>query len=56
MDGKSIFEDFSIQGGTENLFNYTNPAKLSNIAGRLFFVNLNYSFANKHDKHKNNKQ
>jgi outer membrane receptor for ferrienterochelin and colicins len=53
---KSFSENFSIQSGTENLFNYTNPAKLSNIAGRLFFINLNYSFANKKDKHKKNKQ
>ena len=53
---KSFGGSFSVQGGTENLFNYTNPAKLSNIAGRLFFLNLNYSFANKHNKHKNQLQ
>ncbi len=53
---KSFSENFSMQAGTENFFNYTNPAKLSNIPGRLFFINLNYSFVNKHDKHKNEKQ
>jgi len=53
---KTFRNHFSIRGGIENLFNYTNPAQLSNIAGRLFFINLNYSFVNKHDKHKNDKQ
>ena len=53
---KSFSSHFSIQAGTENILNYTNPAKLSNIAGRLFFLNLNYSFVNKHNKHKNDKQ
>ncbi|HEY6063590.1 MAG TPA: TonB-dependent receptor, partial [Chitinophagaceae bacterium] len=53
---KTFHENFTLQAGTENLFNYTNPAKLSNIAGRLFFINLDYSFTNKHDKHKNEKQ
>ncbi len=53
---KSLGENFSIQGGAENIFNYTNPAKLSNIAGRLFFVNLNYSLTNNHDKRKTIKQ
>lgn len=53
---KSFSNGFSIQGGAENIFNYTNPARLSNIAGRLFFINLNYSFVNKHNKHKNQQQ
>ena len=53
---KSFSEHFSLQGGTENLFNYINPAKLSNIAGRLFFLNLNYSLVNKPHNHKNDKQ
>jgi outer membrane receptor for ferrienterochelin and colicins len=53
---RSFSNSFNIQGGTENLLNYTNPVQLSNIAGRLFFININYSFANKHDKHKNEKQ
>lgn len=50
---KSLHNGFSIQGGIENILNYTNPARLSNIAGRLFFVNLNYSLINKHNKYKN---
>ena len=50
---KSFSNGISLQCGLENLFNYTSPARLSHIAGRLFFVNLNYSFVNKHNKHKN---
>lgn len=53
---KSFSNGISIQGGVENLFNYTNPVRLSNIAGRLFFINLNYSFVNKHNKHINQQQ
>ena len=53
---KSFGGSFCVQGGTENLFNYTNPVKLSNIAGRLIFLNLNYSFVNKNNKHKNQQQ
>ena len=47
---KTITKKFSVQAGTENLFNYTNPARMSNIAGRLFFLNASYSFVNKHSK------
>ncbi|HWR33509.1 MAG TPA: TonB-dependent receptor [Chitinophagaceae bacterium] len=50
---KSFSNGFGIQAGAENILNYTNPARLSNFAGRLFFVNLNYSIANKLNKHKN---
>jgi outer membrane receptor for ferrienterochelin and colicins len=42
---------FTLQCGAENLLNYTNPARLSNIAGRLFFINFNYSFVNNNNKH-----
>ncbi len=40
---KTIGNHFRLQAGVENLFNYTNPTQLANIAGRLFFLNLNYS-------------
>lgn len=50
---KSFSGVFSIQCGAENILDYTNPARLSNIAGRLFFINLNYSFVNNHNKHTN---
>ncbi len=53
---KSFSNGFHIQAGVENLFNYTNPARLSNIAGRLFFINLNYSVVNSQKKHKIQKQ
>lgn len=52
---KIILPGFSIQGGTENLLNYTNPARLSNIAGRLFFINLSYT-VNNSTKHKKQHQ
>lgn len=41
---KSINNHFQIQAGMENILNYTNPQKMSNIPGRLFFININYSF------------
>ncbi|MGH2553206.1 MAG: TonB-dependent receptor plug domain-containing protein [Chitinophagaceae bacterium] len=53
---KSFHGGFSIQGGVENILNYTNPAKQNNIAGRLFFFNLNYSFVNNNNKHKTQQQ
>lgn len=53
---KTIKDKITIRAGTENLLNYTNPSKLSNIAGRLFFINLNYSFVNNQNKHKNKKE
>lgn len=52
---KKIFRGFSAQCGTENLFNYTNPSRLSNIAGRIFFINLSYS-VNNNTKNKNQQQ
>ena len=53
---KTIRENFSIQAGVENGLDYTNPVQVSNIAGRLFFINLDYTFVNNQNKHKNNKQ
>ena len=53
---KTFHENFTIQAGTENLLNYTNPVQLSNIPGRLFFINLNYSFVNNQHKNKNKEQ
>jgi outer membrane receptor for ferrienterochelin and colicins len=42
--GKSITRHFQLQAGVENIFNYTNAQKLPDIPGRLFFINMNYSF------------
>lgn len=44
---KNINQKFQLQVGVENLFNYTNVQQMPNIAGRLFFFNLNYSFNHK---------
>ncbi len=41
--GQSIGKNFRVQAGIENLFNYRNPTQLPNIAGRLYFFNINYS-------------
>lgn len=35
---------YQIQIGCENLGNYTNVLQMPNIAGRLFFINFNYTF------------
>ena len=43
---KSINGLLQFQAGVENIFDYTNPQKLPNIPGRLFFLNINYSFEN----------
>ena len=49
---KSFVRGFSLQCGVENMLNYTHPARLSNIPGRLFFINLDYSLANNNNHHK----
>jgi len=41
---KNIIQKISLQVGVENLMDYTNAAQLPNISGRIFFVNLNFSF------------
>lgn len=41
---KNINQRFQLQAGVENLFDYTNAIQMPNIAGRLFFLNINYSF------------
>ena len=40
---KTINKNLQLQVGVENIFNYTNPVQLPNIAGRLFFLNINYT-------------
>lgn len=47
---KTFKQGWAVQCGVENLLNYTNPSKLSNIAGRILFINLNYSIINKNKK------
>ncbi len=47
---KTIHQRFQLQIGVENLFNYTNSTQLPNIAGRLYFLNINYSFTHSNNK------
>ena len=49
---KSITNHFQLQAGVENIFNYTNAQRVPNIPGRLFFVNINYSFGKTFQKNK----
>jgi outer membrane receptor for ferrienterochelin and colicins len=53
---KSINDHFQLQAGVENIFDYTNAQKLPNIPGRLFFININYSFGKFFLNNKQNKQ
>lgn len=41
---KNLGEHIDIQGGVENILNYTNKVYMPNIYGRIFFVNLNFKF------------
>jgi outer membrane receptor for ferrienterochelin and colicins len=40
---KAISKAFRLQIGVEDILNYTNVVQLPNIAGRTFFININYS-------------
>jgi outer membrane receptor for ferrienterochelin and colicins len=40
---KAISKAFRVQIGIEDMLNYTNALQLPNIAGRTFFININYS-------------
>ncbi|TSA57260.1 MAG: TonB-dependent receptor [Sediminibacterium sp.] len=40
---KAISKAFRVQIGIEDILNYTNALQLPNIAGRTFFININYS-------------
>lgn len=48
---KNINQKFQVQVGVENLFNYINVKQMPNMAGKLFFLNINYSI-----NHINNKK
>lgn len=40
---KKLLSTLTMQMGIDNITNYTNPIEMPNIAGRLYFVNINYS-------------
>ncbi len=41
---KTIKKKYTIQTGANNIFNFTNPAEISNISGRLIFLKLQIIF------------
>ena len=41
---KTFYEDYKLGLGIDNLFNFTDPQNISNIAGRLFYGKLNINF------------
>ena len=41
---KAIQEKFTLQIGANNLFNFTNPTEISNIAGRQIFGRIQFNF------------
>lgn len=42
--GKQLFGEVELQAGIDNLLNYTQPFLMPNLAGRIFFMNLNINF------------
>ena len=42
--GQPLLKKFYLQGGANNVFDFTNAAQISNIPGRLLFLKLNYNF------------
>ena len=44
---KSIPSGFRLQLGVDNLFDYKNPIYIPNVAGRLIYGSLSYSFNSK---------
>ncbi len=42
--GKQLFGNVELQAGVDNLLNYTQPFLMPNLAGRIFFMNLNINF------------
>ncbi|TCN56453.1 TonB-dependent receptor [Flavobacterium circumlabens] len=41
---KNIADKFMLQAGATNLFDYTNPAQITNLAGRQLFARIQYNF------------
>lgn len=42
--GQPFLKKFYVQGGVNNIFDFTNAAQISNIPGRILFLKLNYNF------------
>ena len=43
---KTIRQSLRFQVGVDNLFDYKDPVYIPNIAGRLMYISVNYSFSN----------
>ncbi|KDN56053.1 TonB-dependent receptor [Flavobacterium seoulense] len=41
---KYITDKLMLQGGANNLLDYTNPGQINNLAGRQFFARIQYNF------------
>ncbi len=48
--GKYFNNGFTIQGGCDNILNYNDPVNLPNMAGRAFYISINYQLTNKKSK------
>jgi len=44
---KKIYKRFTVQGGIDNLFDYTNPVYITSIPGRIYYLSLQIEFAKK---------
>jgi outer membrane receptor for ferrienterochelin and colicins len=41
---KNITDKLLLQAGANNLFNYTDPSEIPNMAGRQLFARVQYNF------------
>jgi outer membrane receptor for ferrienterochelin and colicins len=48
--GYEFNKGLSVQGGTDNLLNYTDVINLPNLPGRTFYITISYQFFNKNPK------
>ncbi len=48
---KMIKKNLGIQIGIDNILNYINPIQMPDISGRIYFININYSFNHLFNKH-----
>jgi outer membrane receptor for ferrienterochelin and colicins len=42
---KTIMDRIRIQGGVDNVFDYTEPVFIPNLPGRLWYLNVSYTFS-----------
>jgi outer membrane receptor for ferrienterochelin and colicins len=49
---KTFRQVWSIQAGVDNMLNHTNVLQMPNLAGRIYFININYSIHQLFNKNK----